>query len=538
MNDSTSEPPVASRRRGWLLPVRVRWMVVLAVLVGLAVAMVASVALERTLGRERARAELERDLARTTRVLALTMQGQLWDYARDSAEDTVRAMVADDRRVVSVTVIDQATGRPFVEFLAPEAVSAVDLAQRSEVLSAANGEMIGRVDVAMSVRPYLDAAAAAMWRAAGMSIVMLGLGGMLILALLQRRLLLPMEALVAAARGLSTGDLRHPIVARQDDEVGAVAAALEAMRVALLAAFDDLQAKNRELTAQSAQLEARVIERTAAFSQANDELRDALVALKNTESGLMEAEKLASLGKLVAGVAHELNTPLGNAVTVVTTLEDLLADVSGRIAGGNLRRADLDHYLADTREGQEILHRNVTKAADLVRGLKQLAVDQTTDMRRQFNLAEVVDEVLIMVRPRFNHTPFRIDCDVAALVLDSYPGPLGQVITNLVLNALTHGFDGRDQGCVTIRASRQDDARVLLVVKDDGVGMTPEVRRRLFEPFFTTRLGQGGSGLGLHIARNIVMGLLGGTIEAVSEPAQGAEFRITLPVVAPTPVQG
>jgi signal transduction histidine kinase len=117
--------------------------------------------------------------------------------------------------------------------------------------------------------------------------------------------------------------------------------------------------------------------------------------------------------------------------------------------------------------------------------------------------------------------------------MDSYPGPLGQVLTNLVLNALTHAFAGRASGCVTISTRLRDDGQVLLVLRDDGVGIAPEVRRRLFEPFFTTKMGKGGSGLGLHIARNIVMGLLGGTIEVTSEPGQGAEFRVTIPRTAP-----
>lgn len=154
-------------------------------------------------------------------------------------------------------------------------------------------------------------------------------------------------------------------------------------------------------------------------------------------------------------------------------------------------------------------------------------------MRRQFSLVEVVDEVLIMVRPRFNHTPYRIETDLAEVSMDSYPGPLGQVLTNLVLNALTHAFVGRTSGCVTISAHLRGDGQLLLVLRDDGVGIAPEVRRRVFEPFVTTKMGQGGSGLGLHIARNIVMGLLGGTIDVVSEPGRGAEFRVAIPLTAP-----
>jgi two-component system, NtrC family, sensor kinase len=312
--------------------------------------------------------------------------------------------------------------------------------------------------------------------------------------------------------------------------------ALERMRVALLRAFDELQAKNDELTAHATLLEQHVAERTEALLRANAELLGALEALKSTQSGLIEAEKLASLGRLVAGVAHELNTPLGNALTVVTTLEDLLAGLEGRVAGNTLRRSDLQAHVEAAREGQDILLRNVTRAADLVRGFKQLAIDQTTDMRRSFSLVEVVNEILITVRPSFNRTRFRIETNLLDAVMDSYPGPLGQVLTNLVLNALAHAFIGREEGCVTIDTFLPEDGRVCLVCRDDGVGMAPEVLQRIFEPFYTTRFGQGGSGLGLHIARNIVVGLLGGAIDVRSAPGQGAEFRMVIPLVAPARV--
>ena len=532
MSNSSLDVHGPQRQGGWLLPVSVRWITLLAVLIGLLAAATLTFALEHYFSEERARQELARDLARTTRVLGLTMQGQLWDYARDEAEAAVRALVADDPRVVSVTVFDAAARRPFVEYVgAEEPDSASVLGQSGEI--EANGEIIGRVSVQMTSAPYLAVARASVQRSMLSTVAMLVLGGVLIMGFLQRRLLRPMAALTGAARTLSEGNLNLEIHPLRDDEVGRVAVALEHMRVALLRAFDELQAKNDELTAHATLLEQRVSERTEALSRANAELLGALEALKSTQSGLIEAEKLASLGRLVAGVAHELNTPLGNALTVVTTLEDLLCGLENRVAANTLRRSDLQAHVEAAREGQDILLRNVTRAADLVRGFKQLAIDQTTDMRRRFSLVEVIDEILITVRPSFNHSPFRIETDLVDASLDSYPGPLGQVLTNLLLNALMHAFAGRDEGCVTISTSMLDSGRVCLVCRDDGVGMAPEVQQRIFEPFYTTRFGQGGSGLGLHIARNIVVGLLGGTIDVRSVPGQGAEFRVTIPLAAP-----
>jgi two-component system, NtrC family, sensor kinase len=535
MSNSSLDVHGPQRQGGWLLPVSVRWITLLAVFIGLLAAAALTFALEHYFSEERARQDLARDLARTTRVLALTMQGPLWDYARDDAEATIKALVADDPRVVSVTVFDAAARRPFVEYMAAgEPDPSGVLARSSEI--EAKGEIIGRVSVQMTSAPYLAVARASVQRSMLSTVAMLVLGGVLIMSFLQRRLLRPMAALTSAARNLSDGNLSLEIHPLRDDEVGRVAVAMERMRGALLRAFDELKAKNDELTAHAILLEQRVAERTEALSRANVELLGALEALKSTQSGLIEAEKLASLGRLVAGVAHELNTPLGNALTVVTTLEDLLAGLEGRVAANTLRRSDLQAHVEAAREGQDILLRNVTRAADLVRGFKQLAVDQTTDMRRSFSLVEVVNEILITVRPSFNRSRFRIETNLLDVVMDSYPGPLGQVLTNLVLNALAHAFIGREEGCVTIGTFLLDDGRVCLVCRDDGVGMAPEVLPRIFEPFYTTRFGLGGSGLGLHIARNIVVGLLGGAIDVRSAPGQGTEFRVTIPLVAPVRV--
>ncbi|MCB1955842.1 MAG: HAMP domain-containing protein [Rhodocyclaceae bacterium] len=529
-------PPRSTPGRGapsrWL-PATVRWITLLAVLVGLAVALLVGVTIERVRGEDGAYRQLEQDLARTTRVIALSMRSHLWDYDRDSAEETVRAMVADDPRVLSVRVMDAATERSFVEYHRPgEAPEGSAVRQLTQTVLARN-ETIGLVEVRMHVAPYLAEARAAFERNLLLTLAILVVGGAMIMAVLQRRLLRPMAALTEATRALSRGDLARPIQPARRDEVGEVALALEQLRVALLKAFEELRGKNDELASHAAVLEERVEARTRELSLANQELNQALSSLRETQEGLIEAEKLASLGRLVAGVAHELNTPLGNATTVLTSLDRDLVQMRQLMDAGQMRRSDLDGHLGTSREGLDILLRNVTRAADLVRSFKRLAIDQTTDMRREFSIRDLVDEVRVSVQPSFRHTPFRICTELADVRLDSYPGPLGQVLTNLLVNALRHGFAERDHGTVTISAEAPIDGQLVLVCRDDGAGMAPDVLRRVFEPFFTTRLGQEGSGLGLHIARNIVLGLLGGRIEASSVEGQGSEFRVTLPVVAP-----
>lgn len=507
--------------------------VILSVFLGLALPALAVFFIERARSIQDAREDLERDLLRTTQVLALSMRAPLWDLSRANAEAIVRAMV-DDERFVSVTVLDLSNTQPFVEL--HRLAGATRETRRAEYNIEEQGKVIGKVNVTMTIAPYLAASEKslrwAMLRTAFMLIVAL----ILIVFVLQRRLLRPISHLTAAANQLARGDFDLAIDSRHRDELGRVAAAMEHMRQALLAAFAELKRKNEELAAHANSLEGRVEERTHALTQANQELRETLEKLRTTQQGLIESEKLASLGRLVAGVAHELNTPLGNALIVVTTMEDRLEDFRHALVANSLKRSDLLRLTDTLHEGQGVLRRNVERASDLIRDFKQLAIDQTSDKRRSFDLEQLIREVLVTVQPRFKTTPFRLESrTTGAIPMDSYPGPLGQVITNLVINALVHAFDARSEGRVLIEVARDTEDMVRVRCRDDGIGMSADITRKIFDPFFTTKLGQGGSGLGLHIVHNIVTGLLGGSIEVDSKPGEGTCFELRLPLIAPHP---
>ena len=280
-------------------------------------------------------------------------------------------------------------------------------------------------------------------------------------------------------------------------------------------------------------LELRVAERTAALERSNSELAAALDHLRMTQDELLRAEKLAALGALVAGVAHELSTPLGNGLMAANTVADHTRALRRELEGG-LKRSSLEQYLGDTEAGTAIIERNLQRAAELVASFRQVAVDQASSQRRRFALGEVVDELALTLRPSFKRQPWKLETDVEpGLLLDSYPGPLGQVLTNLVNNAIVHGFAGRDSGTVTVRGRADGEDAVLIEVCDDGRGISAEHRRRIFDPFFTTRLGQGGSGLGLHIVHSLVSNLLGGTVEVDSRPGEGTRMRVRIPRQAP-----
>lgn len=505
--------------------------VILSVFLGLALPAFAVFFVERARSVEDAREDLERDLQRTTQVLALSMRAPLWDLSRTNAEAIVRAMI-DDERFVSVTVLDQSNQQPFVELR--RLAGATRETRQAEYNIEEQGKVIGKVIVSMTITPYLAASKKSlqwtMLRTAFMLIVAL----VLIVLVLQRRLLRPISHLTAAANRLAEGNFNQAIDTRHRDELGRVAAAMEHMRQALLAAFAELTRKNEELAAHANTLEGRVEERTHALTLANQELRHTLEKLRATQQGLIESEKLASLGRLVAGVAHELNTPLGNALIVVTTMEDRLKEFCRSVETNSLKRSELKHITETLHEGQGVLRRNIERASELVRDFKQLAIDQTSDKRRHFELNQLIREVLVTVQPRFKTTPFELSSDTRGeIAMDSYPGPLGQAITNLIINALVHAFDGRETGRVLITVVRMEDDQVRVSCSDDGIGMSAEVARKIFDPFFTTKLGQGGSGLGLHIVHSIVTGLLGGSIDVLSKPDEGTRFDLLLPLIAP-----
>ncbi len=255
--------------------------------------------------------------------------------------------------------------------------------------------------------------------------------------------------------------------------------------------------------------------------------------LQQAQDELLRSEKLAALGSLVAGIAHELNTPIGNSLMVASTLGDHTKSIREGMSVG-LRRADFEHYLADMDEAGEQLVHNLRRASELINSFKQVAVDQTSSQRREFGLAEVISEILLTLRPVTKKTPYVIDVDVPENVqMDSYPGPLGQVISNLVQNAILHGFDGGPKGKVLIQAHKLDDHQVELKVSDDGKGIPAAHMRRIFDPFFTTKLGQGGSGLGLNVVHTVVTGVLGGHISIESELGRGTLVTVVFPMVAP-----
>ncbi len=272
-----------------------------------------------------------------------------------------------------------------------------------------------------------------------------------------------------------------------------------------------------------------------ALAERSRELERTRVALRKNHERLAEAEKMAALGALVAGVSHELNTPIGNALMAASTYADATHALRDGLAIG-LKRSTLERYLADAAQGLALLERNLRRSGQLIQSFKQIAVDQGSSQARVFSLASVVGETVTTLAARLRNTPYAIVEDIPDdIVLDSFPGALEQVLINLINNALVHGFAGRAHGTIRIAARRLSPAAgesVELTVHDDGVGIADELIRRIYDPFFSTRFGHGGSGLGLGIVSQLVTGVLGGQIDVASTPGGGTRFSLRLPLRA------
>ena len=290
---------------------------------------------------------------------------------------------------------------------------------------------------------------------------------------------------------------------------------------------ENVERKIREL---NESLEIKVEARTKQLEQTNKGLRNALEDLQNAQSQLVQSEKMASLGGLVAGVAHEINTPIGIGVTASSHLQQKLEELKKQYIDGQMTRPDLENYLSTAQESGQIIFANLNRAAELIQGFKQVAVDQSSEIKRRFNLSEYIDEILISLRPKLKKTKHevRVTCP-EDLVIDSFPGAFSQIVTNFVVNSLIHGFDGIENGHINIDV-RVQGSRILFVYQDDGVGVTEDVRDKIFEPFFTTKRGLGGSGLGTHVVYNLITQVLSGSIECNSAVGGGIRFDIDLPL--------
>jgi signal transduction histidine kinase len=277
-------------------------------------------------------------------------------------------------------------------------------------------------------------------------------------------------------------------------------------------------------------LEEIVDERTSQLEKANRKLKDTLDELKTTQEKLIQSEKSAALAGMVAGVAHEINTPIGLCITAVSYLEEANKELSESYNNGALKKTDLEKFMNIVDETTKSTLINLNKASDLVRSFKQVAADQSSEEERTFYLKHYIQDVLLSLRPELKkwNCSIQINCD-DKLTIKSYPGAFSQIITNLVMNTLIHGYNAGETVKINFNVTK-GNGNLLFEYSDEGMGIKKDIQDKIFDPFFTTKRGNGGTGLGLNIVFNLVVNNLNGTIKCESEEGNGAAFIINIPV--------
>ncbi len=264
------------------------------------------------------------------------------------------------------------------------------------------------------------------------------------------------------------------------------------------------------------------------ITKQKEELTETLDVLRRMQKKLVESEKMASLGSLVTGVAHEINTPVGIIITAITSLSDRLKLLSEKYRVNQMKKSDLDNFLSYTEKASNLILSNSQRTGELVKSFKMVSVDQSTEVKRQFKIGNYIKDVLLSLEPKFKgkEIEIRINCD-ENLVWNSYPGILAQIVTNLVINSIVHGFGDRKEGIIEFEV-KVEDSRLKFIYRDNGRGMNAEVLQQIFDPFYTTNK-QTGTGLGMHIIYNLITQKLKGNIEVKSELGTGSEFIMEFP---------
>ena len=322
---------------------------------------------------------------------------------------------------------------------------------------------------------------------------------------------------------------RSPVHGQSDNLIG---------MVLVLRDVTEIKETQLALFKSNESLERRVEERTSAINDTNYKLEKSILELKNAQNHMVQTEKMAALGGLVAGISHEINTPIGTSVTSATSIEDSFIAVEAQYKAGELTQDHFNKFISHTREGLNILTNNLSRASELIRSFKLIAVDQTSAEWREINLKEYADEIITSLRPRLKSTNVQINWNIPDdLVIYTNPGAIYQILSNLILNSIIHGFaihqvteDERQEAAAITLNVAVNEQYLSLYYMDNGSGMDSNALTKVFDPFFTTRRGQGGSGLGMNIVFNIITSQLKGDVTVDSAPGQGIYVEMTIPI--------
>ncbi len=454
--------------------------------------------------------------------LRVNLAQALWNFDESQALNVIDAELAS-QDVLTIRVFDEGNrlflerSRSGAETVQAQDAMRVQLRSRQEqtldIPAMRRDAQLGSMEILFS-REHVDRVMFLQIRNRVLEIIILNaLLGALLYTLMSKMVIGPLSRLAQAFKELASNTQVSELHIQGEDEFGEVVDAYNQIERRLVSDIERRKEAEKNLI------------------QSNKELSEALENLKLAKDSLVQSEKFASLGQLVAGVAHEINTPVGVVVTGASCLVEASRKLEAQLNQGAVKKSDLLQFLGVMNEGAQLVLGNAERAAHLIHSFKQVAADETSEERRLFDMKSYLDEVLTSLRPKFKHTHILVSCRCPdGLEMDSYPGLVTQVLSNLLINALVHGFNFEGEGLIEI-AVTEEDGWVELVCWNNGKPIPREHLDRVFDPFFTTRRGQGGTGLGLNIVANIVTQRLGGTIRVASDEIHGTRFTVRMPKV-------
>ncbi|QTH63528.1 HAMP domain-containing histidine kinase [Psychrosphaera ytuae] len=399
------------------------------------------------------------------------------------------------------------------------------------VIEESTNQEIGYVYLRLSLQ-HLKENQAEWFKFYGMAAFVIALIAIALAQILKSRILSPVHRFVKDIEyATSRKRFEYQLESTSFNELQVISEAVNKLLLKIHRQLERSKEAETEITELNQNLEEKVIKRTKALRDSNQELLDALEQVHQYQSQVIQSEKMASLGQMVAGVAHEVNTPIGLGVTASTMLSDRIDTVLQQLEEQTLTATQLGKFLNESKENTQIIYRNLTRAADLISSFKQVAVDQTAGQVREINIYQYLNEIITSMQPTLKKYRHHIEIDCApTYTIKTRPGPINQIIMNLVMNSLIHGFKSLEEGTITIKAS-VSGGRCYIQYRDNGAGIEEKVKQKIFDPFVTTNRGDGGSGLGMHLVYNLVTQALKGKISVHSEIGEGAQFNIDFPAL-------
>lgn len=485
--------------------------------------------------------EIQDKLTTNSRLASLVYANTLWNYNYEGMADIANAMMLDPE--IGLVTVRTFSGREVYSKKAQGLGYEPAFISRMEIPINYQNQPIGIVAVGVTTHFRQDALRQELLRIALYLTVTITAFG-IVISRVAMSVTAPILKLEQSAEELAHGKLEQRIVIESRDEIGSLAEKFNDMAGSLSALISERDEVTEELIAMNeaqalshTQLEQKVEERTAELTALNqelmainDELVSTLERLKKTQQQLIHSEKMAALGGLVAGMSHEISTPIGIAVTGVSYVQKELKQISKQLKAGTLKRAEFEEFISESIIFIQTSEKNLERADLLIRSFKQISADQTTEDMRQFNVKAYLDELILSLNPLLRNKTHQviIECP-ESLEITSCPGIIAQILTNFITNSLRHGFESDFSGIIRIRMDKFGSLYTL-TYSDNGRGMSKDVLEQIYDPFFTTKRGaEGGTGLGLHLVYNIVTKKLGGEIKCFSEPEKGVSFIITFP---------